>query len=129
MAEYPNPPVITGPAPTDGQVVAYQASTNTWIAVTASTTGITVPGTHIAAGSAPAAATSSQNGTTNASAPSVGYVQAEAASTATLANALKVSYNAAQADIAALITELGALTTKYNSLLTELQTAGILASS
>lgn len=127
MAPFPNPPVVTGTPPTDGQVVIYQASTNTWIAATASTTGITVPATHIGQSSAPAAVTSSQNGTTNASAPSAGYVQAEAASTATLANALKVSYNAAQVDIAALRAELAALTTTYNTLLTELQTAGILS--
>jgi hypothetical protein len=61
-----------------------------------------VPAMGALTSSAPAAVTSSQNATTNASAPGVGYVQAEAASTATLANALKVSYNAAQADIAAL---------------------------
>jgi hypothetical protein len=59
--------------------------------------------------SAIAAVGSVQNATTNASVPSVGYVQAEAASTATLANALKVNYNAAQLDIAALRTELLAL--------------------
>ncbi len=52
--------------------------------------------------SAPSAVTSSQNATTNASAPGVTYDQTEAASTATLANALKVSYNAAQVDVAAL---------------------------
>jgi hypothetical protein len=33
MAEFPNPPIITGPAPTDGQIAAYQASTNSWVAV------------------------------------------------------------------------------------------------
>ena len=26
MAEFPNPPIVSGPAPTDGQVVAYQAA-------------------------------------------------------------------------------------------------------
>ena len=35
MAEYPNPPISTS-APTDGQVLAYQASTNTWIPITPS---------------------------------------------------------------------------------------------
>jgi hypothetical protein len=127
MAEFPNPPVVTGSAPTDGQVVIYQASSNTWVAATASTAGITVPGAHIAAASAPAAVTSSQNATTNAAVQSGSYVQADVQTITTLANALKVSYNAAQVDIAALQTELAALTTKYNTLLTELQTAGILS--
>lgn len=50
--------------------------------------------------SAPAAVTSSQNSTTNGS---------DAGTTQTLANALKVSYNAAQVDIAALRTTLAAV--------------------
>lgn len=70
--------------------------------------------TGIGAVTAPTAAgalTSTQNATTNASAPGVGYVQAESASIATLANALKVSYNAAQVDIAALRTKLNEVIT------------------
>lgn len=84
---------------------------------------------HIAAVSAPAAVTSTQNATTGASAPSVGYVQAEAVTTANLANALKVSYNAAQADIAALRATNAALVTALNTLVTQLQSAGILSAS
>jgi len=34
MAEFPNPAIIEGAAPSDGQVAAYQASLNRWIAVT-----------------------------------------------------------------------------------------------
>lgn len=125
---YKSPP-LWGSEPADGQVPVYDKDTDTLVPTAIASIGspLTVPGSHIAAGAAPSAATSSQNGTTNASAPSVGYVQAEAASTATLANALKVSYNAAQVDIATLITELGAVTTKLNTLLTELATAGILS--
>lgn len=52
------------------------------------------------------ALTSTQNATTVASAPSAGYVQAEAVTTANLANALKISYNALQVDVAALRTAL-----------------------
>lgn len=66
------------------------------------------------------ALTSAQNATTNASAPSVGYVQAEAASAATLVNALKVNYNAAQVDIASL-------RTKLNAALDALRAAGLIA--
>lgn len=129
MAEFANPPLLSA-APADGTVMQYSLATDRWVPVVVGTLpAAVIPQTHIVAGAAPAAATSSQNATTNASAPSVGYVQAEAASAATLVNALKVSYNAAQADVAALITELGALTTKYNTLLTELQTAGILSAS
>lgn len=71
---------------------------------------------------APAAATSTPNTTPNG---------ADAATTQTLANALKVSYNAAQADIAALVTELAAvqadvaaLRTKLNAEMAALQGAG-----
>lgn len=118
MAAYTNPPLLSE-APADGQTIQFDAATGQWNPIDIADAGaITVPGTHIA----PETPTSSQNATTNASAPSVGYVQAEAASTATLANALKVSYNAAQVDVAALATKL-------NTLLTELQTAGILAAS
>lgn len=30
MAQFPNPPVIVGTAPTDGQIPVYDATTNTW---------------------------------------------------------------------------------------------------
>ena len=56
------------------------------------------------------AVTSSQNATTNASTNGASYVQADVNSIVTLANALKVSYNAAQVDIAALRVEVLALT-------------------
>lgn len=116
MAEYANPPLLKS-APADGTIAQYELATDRWIPVTlGSLPAAVIPQTHIAAETP----TSSQNATTNASAPSVGYVQAEAASTATLANALKVSYNAAQVDIAAIATKL-------NTLLTELATAGILS--
>lgn len=124
-----NPPIYEG-TPADGDLVQYRASDNSWQLVSIADAGaIIVPQTHIAAQAAPTALTSSQNATTNASAPSSGYVQAEAASSATLANALKVSYNAAQADIATLRTEVAALVTLTTTLLSELQTAEILSAS
>ena len=54
----------------------------------------------------PAALTSSQYSTTNAATQTSSYVQADVQTIATLANALKVSYNAAQVDIAALRAKL-----------------------
>jgi len=129
MAEFPNPPLITGPAPTDGQIAVYQASTNTWIAQTAASTGITVPGTHIAAASAPSAETASAVVAANAATQTGSYVQADVQTIATLSNAEKTTVNALVTDVGTLVTELGALTTKVNTLLTELQTAGILAAS
>jgi hypothetical protein len=56
------------------------------------------------------AVTSSQNSTTNAATQTSSYVQGDVQLIATLANALKVSYNAAQVDIAALRVEVLALT-------------------
>jgi hypothetical protein len=105
-SDWPNPPVLTS-KPTDGQTLVYQASTNTWIPATISSSGITVPQTHEGAVSV----TSAQNSTSAA----VDLTTSEA-----LANALKTSYNAAQVDIAAVIAAL-------NTLLTELHTAGILS--
>ncbi len=59
--------------------------------------------------SAPAALTSSQNATANANVQTGAYVQADVQSIATLANALKVSYNALQVDVAAIRTSLAAV--------------------
>ena len=56
---------------------------------------------------APGALTSSQNATANANAQTGAYVQADVQSIATLANALKTSYNALQVDAAALRTNQG----------------------
>lgn len=56
-------------------------------------------------------ATSSQNSTTGAATQSGSYVQADVQTIATLANALKVSYNAAQVDIAALVALVNQLRT------------------
>lgn len=81
--------------------------------------------------SAPAALTSSQNATANANTQTASYVQTDVQTIATLANALKVSYNAAQVDIAALRTTLAAvqtdlatLRTLVNNELTALQITG-----
>ena len=52
--------------------------------------------------SAPSSVTSSQNATTKAATQTGSYVQAEVQTITTLANALKISYNAAQVDVAAL---------------------------
>lgn len=44
MATFPNPPVITGTAPTDGQVPVYNAASNTWVAGNQiGATGVTGP--------------------------------------------------------------------------------------
>lgn len=68
------------------------------------------------------ALTSSQNATANANAQTGSYVQADVQTITTLANALKVSYNAAQTDLAALRTaynalqaDVVALRTSYNA--------------
>lgn len=66
--------------------------------------------------SANPAVTSSQNATAAAAVQGGGYVQADVQSIATLANALKVSYNAAQVDVAALDTETGSLRTQLIAL-------------
>jgi hypothetical protein len=69
---------------------------------------------------AAAALTSVQNATTNAAVQSVAYVQADAETVATLANALKVSYNALQVDVAADRVTL-------NDVIAALVAAGIMA--
>lgn len=78
-----------------------------------------------------AALTSSQNATAAANTQTASYVQADAQSVATLANALKTSYNAAQVDIAALRTaynaaqvDIAALRATVNSLMAALQVTG-----
>ena len=87
-------PALTGVATVTGQVPVYSSVTGLYTGTSvAAATGVTVPQPHEAAVSAPAAATSSQNGTTDAT---------DLPSSEALANALKVSYNAAQVDIAAL---------------------------
>lgn len=126
MAAYPNPPVITGAAPTDGQVAVYDAASNTWVAQTPTGGTIDVPQAAIAALAAFDALTAVTVSAANASAPGVGYLQAEAASAATLANALKVAVNAVIADNVALHTKLATLRTQFDTLLTELATAGII---
>jgi hypothetical protein len=77
------------------------------------------------------ALTSSQNATAAANTQTSSYVQVDAQTIATLANALKTSYNAAQVDIAALRTaynalqvDVAALRTKLNAELTALQVTG-----
>lgn len=66
-----------------------------------------------------ATATSSQNSTTNAATQTGSYVQADVQTIATLANALKTSYNAAQSDLATAVTLVNALKTSYNALQTD----------
>jgi hypothetical protein len=98
-------PSSLGVAWTDnGQVSDVGDGVSTQAANVAAQGALTSAAPSAVGSAADGALTSSQNATTNASAPGVGYVQAEAASTATLANALKVSYNALQVDVAALRT-------------------------
>lgn len=68
----------------------------------------------------PGALTSTQNATAAAATQTGSYVQVDVQTIATLANALKTSYNAAQVDIAALRTAFLALTAA-------LRTAGAIA--
>lgn len=77
---------------------------------------VTVQATHVAAMGAltsaqASALTSTQNATAAANTQTASYVQVDAQSIATLANALKTSYNAAQVDLAALRTTLNAVQT------------------
>lgn len=67
-----------------------------------------------------ATATSSQNSTAAAATQTGSYVQADVQTIATLANALKTSYNAAQADLATAVTLVNALKTSYNQVQTDL---------
>lgn len=80
---------------------------------------------------APPALTSSQVATANANTQTASYVQADAQSIATLANALKVAYNLLQADLVAIRAndvlqqaDLANTRTVLNAELTALQTAG-----
>jgi hypothetical protein len=93
----------------------------------------------------PAALTATAIAAANATAPGVGYVQAEAASAATLANELKLDYTALLADVTAirtqflldlddmialrakvatLVTDVGTVRTSVNTLITELTGTG-----
>lgn len=129
MAEYRNPPLLAS-APADGQLLQYTAASDTWAPVSAASVGtLTVPGTHIAGGSAPSAQTGATVATANAATQTSSYVQADVQTIAALANALKTDYNKTITDVGTLITELTADVAKLATLLTELQTAGILASS
>jgi hypothetical protein len=83
---------------------------------------------------ADAALTAATVATANATAPGVGYVQAEAASAATLANALKVAVNALIVDITALRTaynlaqaDVSTIRTKVNSVISALDDVDPLA--
>jgi hypothetical protein len=129
MAEYANPPEWSA-APSDGQVPVYSAALDRLVPTAIASVGaLTVPQTHIAAFAAVAAKTSSANATAAAATQTSSYVEADVQTIATLANALQTSLNLTTADVATLITELTNLRTSYNTLLTELQTAGVLASS
>ena len=57
---------------------------------------------NLTAVSAPSTVTSSQEATTNAATQTGAYVQADVQTIATLANSLKIKYNAAQTDISNL---------------------------
>jgi hypothetical protein len=99
MTTYRNPPLWSA-APTDGQVPVYSAALDELVPTAIASIGspLTVPQT----GTALPAVTSTQNATAAAATQTGSYVQADAQTVATLANALKTSYNAAQVDIAAL---------------------------
>lgn len=127
MAPFTNPPLLTE-APTDGQVAMFVAATGQWDPVDLADLGaLAVPQANIVDFGAVAAATGGTVATADAADQSVIYVEADVDSIATLANALKVAHNLTATDVATLVTELGSLRTKFNTLLTELETAGILS--
>lgn len=123
--EFKNPPIIKS-EPANTNVLVYEAASDTWVPTAIASIGspLTVPGTHIAAASAPTGESSSAVVTTAPTQSSpFGFVGAPQAA------AISTTINTLVTDVGTLVTELGTLTTKYNTLLTELQTAGILASS
>lgn len=130
MASIPNPPLFDESNPPAAlQVLRLNAAGTAWEPAAITAAAVTVPQSHVAQVGAAAAVTSVQEATANAAAQSGSYVQADVQSIAALANSLKIKYNAAQVDVAALRAEVAALTTALNTVMTELQTAGILSAS
>lgn len=126
MPPIPNPPLFplaTPPAPL--QVLRLNAAGDQWEPATIATAGITVPQAALADTAGPVALTANTVATPNAAAPSGAYVQADEATIATLANALKVELNKVIADNVALRTELATLTTAVNAIITRLELAAI----
>jgi hypothetical protein len=124
MAEYRNPPLLKA-QPADGDVMQYDAASDTWNPVTlGSLPAAVIPQTHIAAEAAPAAVTTGDLATTAATQTTPWGFASEAQ-----AEAIATEFNKAVTDITALQSEVAANRTLVNTLLTELQTAGILAAS
>jgi hypothetical protein len=120
MAEYANPPILKS-APADGQLLQYEAATDRFVPVAlGSLPAAVIPQTHIA----PEADPSAQTGATVTTANATDLPTAEA-----LANALKTDYNKTITDVGNTIASLEDLVDQFNTLLTELQTAGILSAS
>lgn len=136
---FPTPLIDAGVVGPSGDEVTDQAP------VVAAPVALTSAAPVALTSSAPAAVTSSQTSTADAATQTSSYVQADAQTVATLANALKVAHNAAQVDIVALRAtslatqadvaairtnqgliqaDLAALRTKVAAILTSLKTTG-----
>ncbi len=121
--EFKNPPILKS-EPADGDVMQYEAATDTWKPVTlGSLPAADIPQTHIGqAGAISAEVADAVATTASTNVAPFGYSQAQA-------DDIVAELNQAISDLGTLITEVTALRAGYNTLLTELQTAGILASS
>lgn len=128
MGALENPPIFDGSTtpPAPGQVLRVNAAGDGWEPVTIVAAALAVPQAAITAPTAPAATTAATVATANAAAPSASYVQADEATIATLANALKVELNKVIADNVSMRAALVSTQAKLNAALAELATAGVI---